>query len=54
MKKGIEKIIKVNKVKNPIYEAIMEYIDDFNLKFGETKDTFKKARYLLKKPLVLF
>ena len=44
MKKGIEKIIKVNKVKNPIYEAIMEYIDDFNLKFGETKDTFKKAR----------
>lgn len=29
---------------NPIMEAIYEYIDDFNLKFDKTKETFRKAR----------
>lgn len=28
---------------NPIMESIYEYIDDFNLKFDKTKETFKKA-----------
>ena len=31
-------------VKNPIIDALYEYIDDFNLKFADTKETFKKAR----------
>lgn len=32
------------KIKNPIIDALYEYIDDFNLKFDETKETFKKAK----------
>lgn len=31
-------------IKNSIFEAILEYIDNFNVKFSETKETFKKAR----------
>ena len=31
-------------IKNPIMDALYEYIDDFNLKFGDTKETFKKAK----------
>lgn len=44
MNKSQNKIIKEEKTRNPILDAIIEYIDDFNLKFAETKDTFKKAR----------
>ena len=31
-------------IKNPIIDALYEYMDEFNLKFGDTKETFKKAR----------
>ena len=36
--KNIEK-----KIKNPIVDALFEYINDFNLKF-DTKETFKSVR----------
>lgn len=42
-KKIIEKNME-NKIKNPIIDALFEYIDDFNLKFADTKETFKSAR----------
>ena len=32
------------KIKNPIVDALFEYINDFNLKFADTKETFKSAR----------
>lgn len=44
MNKSNKTIIKKERTKNPILDAIIEYIDDFNLKFAETKETFKKAR----------
>ena len=45
MKKKNIKLEKVTKVlKNPIIDALYEYIDDFNLKFADTKETFKHAR----------
>ncbi len=44
MNKSQNKTIKKENNKNPILDAIIEYIEDFNLKFAETKDTFKKAR----------
>lgn len=44
MKKTEKQNINNSKIKNPVFEAILEYIDDFNIKFSETKDTFKKAR----------
>lgn len=44
MNKTQKKKIKKENICNPIFDAILEYIDDFNIKFSETKDTFKKAR----------
>lgn len=44
MKKTKKQNINNLEIKNPIFEAILEYIDDFNVKFSETKETFKKAR----------
>lgn len=44
MQKTNKKTIKKSKIKNPVFEAILEYMDDFNLKFSETKETFKKAK----------
>lgn len=32
------------KIKNPVIDALFEYIDNFNLKFADTKETFKSAR----------
>ncbi len=31
------------KIKNPIIDSLFEYIDDFNLKFADTKETFKSS-----------
>lgn len=42
-----EKYVNYNSksnMKNPIIDALYEYIDDFNIKFAETKETFKKAK----------
>lgn len=44
MKKGKEMLIKKKNIKNPILDAIFEYIDEFNMKFGETKETFRNAK----------
>ena len=33
-----------NVLKNPVIDALFEYIDDFNLKFSDTKETFKQSK----------
>ena len=38
MKKTEKQNINNSKIKNPVFEAILEYIDDFNIKFSETKE----------------
>lgn len=43
-KKNLESPKENKNIKNPIVDALYEYIDDFNLKFSETKEAFKKAR----------
>ena len=35
---------KKKNIKNPIIDALYEYIEDFNIKFADTKETFKKAK----------
>lgn len=43
-KNNIQSSNKKKSIKNPIIDALYEYIDEFNLKFAETKETFKKAK----------
>ncbi len=38
------KASKTQIVKNPIVDALYEYIEDFKLKFADTKETFKPAK----------
>lgn len=39
-----EQVEKKEKNNNPIMDAILEYIDDFNLKFAATKESFKQSK----------
>jgi len=44
MKKTKNKTVNIKVKLDPVITSILEYIDEFNLKYSETRDTFKPAR----------